>query len=187
MTLSRLRPGDAAPALQLPIVGGGTFDLSSARIDTFLIIEVYRGLHCPRCRLHLSDLASKLPHFSRRGVSAIAISMDGADRAETARSDWHLGELPVGYGLDADTAEAWGLFLSNAINAQETRIFAEPATFLIAPDRTVYSIFLNSTPFARFHFADLLEAVDAIQARNYPPRGTYRHQHGEMEATSCPI
>lgn len=173
MTQQRPLPGAAAPALSVPLIGGGHFDLSSAPIDTFLIIDFYRGLHCPRCRQHLSDLGAKLPHFNRRGVSAVAVSMDPQDRATMAKETWHVGDLDVGYGLSVEAAQAWGLFLSQAITDRETTIFTEPATFLIAPDRTIYSIIQNSTPFARFHFADLLEAVDTITAKSYPPRGTF--------------
>lgn len=170
-----LLPGDPVPPLNLPLVGGGRFDLATVHIDRFHLVDVYRGMHCPRCRLHLSDLAHKLPALALRGVSAVAVSIDDASRAAKTVREWPIADVPIAYNMTLEDAAAWGLFVSDAIGTHEAKHFAEPATFLIAPDRTVYSIMLNSTPFARFHFADLLEGIDTIISRDYPPRGTRPH------------
>jgi len=41
----------------------------------------------------------------------------------------------------------------------------------IETDGTLYSSVLNTTPFYRHHFADVMEAMDMIKARDYPARG----------------
>ncbi len=43
--------------------------------------------------------------------------------------------------------------------------------FLVRPDGTLFSAVIHTTPFHRHHFADVMEAVDMIRARDYPPRG----------------
>lgn len=113
--------------------------------------------------------------------------MDDAEGAERARREWHLGDLRLGYGLGQGEAEALGLFLSRAINERETRLFCEPGTFLVAPDHTLYMAILNTTPFARFHFADLLEGMDTIITRDYPPRGDFVPPDEAGGEESCPI
>ena len=39
------------------------------------------------------------------------------------------------------------------------------------PDGTLYWAAVQSVPFARPHFDEVLKAIDFIKERNYPPRG----------------
>ncbi len=171
--MPRLIPGQTAPSLVVELTDGGRFDLSNVAIDRFLLIDFYRGLHCPRCHRHILDLQAKTAHFLRRGVSVLALSMDDRERAVQAKADWRVSDVPFGYGLTLEQARDWDLYVSASISEREpSGFFTEPATFLIAPDLTVYSAILNSTPFARFGFADMLEGIETIIQRDYPPRGT---------------
>lgn len=167
-----LKPGTPAPDLQVETVGGGMWRLSDQTPETFTIIDFYRGYHCPRCKVHLLDLDHKIARFTERGCGVIAISMDPADRAEKVQDDWGIHNLTLGYGLREETARAWGLYISDAFQTKETALFSEPGLMLIRPDGTVYSCVYNSTPFFRSHYADVMEAIDMIRARDYPPRGT---------------
>ena len=169
--MTRLTPGQAVPDLDVSLVGGGTWKLSEQKPEAFTIVEVYRGYHCPRCHQQLMDMDHKMARFTERGCTAIAISTDPEDRATKSKNEWGLGQLPIGYGLTLDQARAWGLYISSAIAEKETRQFAEPGLFIIRPDMTLYSNVIHSTPFHRHHYADVLEAIDMIKARNYPPRG----------------
>lgn len=136
------------------------------------MVEFYRGYHCPRCKVHLLDLDHKVARFKERGADVIAISMDPEDRAVKTKQEWGLGNLTVGYGLTEDQARAWGLYISDAFQTKETTRFSEPGFFLVRSDGTLYSAVVNSTPFFRHSFADVMEALDMIAARDYPPRGT---------------
>lgn len=167
-----LRPKMQVPELAFPLVDNDIFDIHSIQIDRFLLVDVYRGLHCPRCHRHLLDLNSKIAHLERRGVQAVAVSMDPQDRCRDAKTSWGLANLKMGYGLSLDDAARWNLFVSDSISEKEVNAyFSEPATFLIAPDRTLYSAIYNTAPFNRFSFSDMLEALDMIEARSYPARG----------------
>ncbi len=42
----------------------------------------------------------------------------------------------------------------------------------LKPDNTLYAASIQSMPFARPNFDDLLKAVDFIVSKSYPPRGT---------------
>ena len=166
-----LKPTDKMPDLEVATIGGGTWKLSEQKPETFTIVEFYRGLHCPRCKVHLLDLDHKVARFEERGCGVIAISMDTQERAEQAKNDWGIGGLTIGYGLSEEKAREWELFISSPIAEKEPYNFCEPGMFLIRPDGTLFSKVIHTTPFHRHHFADVMEAIDMIRARNYPPRG----------------
>ena len=113
----------------------------------------------------------KFEEFERRGVDVIAVSTDPKDRAARSKEEWKLGRLPIGYGLEISKAREWGLFISRGIKESEPAEFAEPGVFLVRPDGTLYAASVQSMPFARPHFTDLLAAVDFIANNAYPPRG----------------
>ncbi len=165
-------PGMPAPALDLPLVGGGRWVLSLQQPDRFVLIVFYRGLHCPQCRKQLHELGGRLGELTQVGVSSVvAVSGDDQQRAETAVAEWDLGGLPVAYGLSVGQMRDWGLFVSAGVKEPEPALFNEPALYLIRPDGTVYSAHVQSTPFARPHLENLISAVEFINERDYPARG----------------
>jgi len=176
MAISPLFPRQPVPALSVATVGGGQWTLADQHPEHFTLVVVYRGLHCPICAGYLRDLDTELPEFTRRGVSVVAISSDDAARAATAKEKWKLGALTVGYGLDLDTARRWGLYISSghgstAAGVDEPVLFVEPGLFLIRADGTLYFASVQTMPFARPAFADILGALDFVTAKNYPARG----------------
>lgn len=174
--LSPLFPRQPVPALNLQLAGGGSFDLSKERPAQFTLVVFYRGLHCPICKGQLKDLEAKLPEFEGRGVGVIAASSDRKDRAESAKAEWGLTDLRVGYGLDLNASRPWGLYVSTGRGAtsagiDEPPLFSEPALYLVQPDGKLYFGSVQTMPFARPHFADILSAIDVVVAKNYPARG----------------
>ncbi len=174
--ISPLVPRQPVPTLAVPLVGGGKFDLDTETPEKFTLIVFYRGLHCPQCKRQLGDLESKLDEFGKRGVAPVAISVDDAERAERTKSEWALPRLRIGYGLSLVTAREFGLWISSgrgptSAGIEEPKQFNEPGLFLIKPDGTLYCASVQTMPFARPQFADLLAALDFIAQRDYPPRG----------------
>ncbi len=174
--LTALFPRQPVPDLAVPTVGGGTWRLADQWPEHFTMVVFYRGLHCPICATYLRDLDGKLDDFAKRGVSAVAISTDDAARAGQSKEKWRIGNLPIGYGLDLDTARRWGLYVSSgrgttSAGVAEPALFAEPGLFVIRPDRTLYFGTVQTMPFARPHFADILGALDFVIAKSYPARG----------------
>lgn len=167
----KLMPDTQAPALSLPLVGGGTWTLSGRAPEAFSMIVVYRGLHCPVCETYLGKLQTVASDFAAKGVDLIAISMDPVDRAEKAKADWGLSDVPVAYGLTEDVARSWGLWISSTIKEAETDVFAEPGTFWVRPDGRLYLIDIATMPFARPDLEILLSKVGAM-GNGYPARGT---------------
>ena len=48
-------------------------------------------------------------------------------------------------------------------------LFAEPALLLVKPEGELYAAWIQSTPYARVHVAEILTAADNFVAKNIPP------------------
>jgi alkyl hydroperoxide reductase subunit AhpC len=172
LTMSRVAPSQTMPDIEVDLVSGGRWKLSDHAPKFLLMVDVYRGLHCPRCRRHLESVSEAAGEFAALGIDVIAISADPKDRAEETRATWDVGNLQIGYGLDIGLARRLGLYVSTPIRDTETERFAEPGVFLVRPDLTLYGAVINSFPFVRPAVSDLLEVAMIVKERNYPPRGT---------------
>lgn len=116
--------------------------------------------------------------LERRGVKAITLSTDTAERARAMADKLKAPGLRIGHGLPLAVARAWGLYLSTSrgttsIGVEEPPLFAEPGVFLVLPDGTLYYGAVQTMPFARPHFDELLAAIDFALAKNCPARGEY--------------
>ncbi|MCP5420313.1 MAG: AhpC/TSA family protein [Gammaproteobacteria bacterium] len=171
-----MKPRQPVPELSVPTVDGPQWTLAEQKPANFTLIVFYRGLHCPICKMYLRDLQRKLPDFAERGVSVIAISSDVEERARQAQKDWELADLTLGYGLGIDRARSWGLYVSTSrgmtsIGIEEPALFSEPGLFLVRPDGTLYAGAVQTMPFARPNFGELLKSLDFVLANDYPARG----------------
>jgi peroxiredoxin len=173
-----LMPREAVPALDVALTTGGRYTLGAAPGTAFDLLVFYRGLHCPICTKYLLELERLEPEFRQRGVQVIAISSDDADRARQMAEKVKASGVKFGYGLGLNTARQWGLYISTSrgktsIGIDEPALFSEPGVFLIRPDGTLYYGAVQTMPFARPQFQDLLGAIDFAIAKNYPARGEY--------------
>jgi peroxiredoxin len=166
-----LIPRKPVPSLELDTVGGSRWRLADQDPDNFTLLVFYRGLHCPICKTYLAQLHKLLGDFSERGVDAIAISSDTADRAQKTKAEWEIPNLTIAYGLELEKAREWGLYVSSAISDKEPDRFSEPALYMVRPDGTLYFSAVQSMPFARPDFRTLLPAIDFVLKEDYPARG----------------
>jgi peroxiredoxin len=128
-----IKPGERAPELAVDLVGGGRWRLGEQQPVNFTMVVFYRGLHCPVCRAQLSELNRRLGDLESRGVIVIAVSGDTRERAERSVQDWHLDQLTIGYGLNEETARAFGLFISRGISEDEPAASANQGSFSSGP------------------------------------------------------
>ena len=173
---NHLYPRQPVPALEVATLGGGTWRLADRSPEAFTLIVFYRGLHCPICAGYLRDLDRKLQDFADLGVEVIAISGDDEARAQQAKQDWKLESLTIGYGQDLENARDWGLYISTSrgktsTGFEEPALFAEPGLFLVRPDGTLYFGSVQTMPFARPGFAEILKAIAFVKEKDYPARG----------------
>ncbi|WFU12192.1 peroxiredoxin-like family protein (plasmid) [Rhizobium sp. CB3090] len=173
-----LVPRALAPNLTVKTLRHGKFDLTRENPSVMTLVCFYRGLHCPVCGNYLKELERLTPAFEERGVSTIAISSDGEERARQMADKVGAEHLRIGYGLSLGLARQWGLYISasrgkTSIAIEEPALFSEPGVFLIRPDQTVYWLSLQSMPFARPNFAEMVQALDFVIKNDYPARGEY--------------
>lgn len=163
--------GQHFPSFDLPRAGGGRVRSAEFAPPFMTLLNIYRGLHCPRCARQLADIVAHRGEFDALGVEVVSISTDSRERAEQAVIDWRLGNMAVGYGLPIDTARSLGLNISETIREGEPALFAEAAVFFIRPDGVLWGASVNTFPFLRPTAEQLLDAMTMAKQRNYPPRG----------------
>lgn len=166
-----IKPRETSPEIKINLVNDTLWELSEQSPENFSLILFYRGKHCPICKKQLEELQKKLSKFIERGVNAIAISTDTEDVAKATYNEWDIADIPLGYGLSIEEARDWGLFISKGIKDSEPEYFTEPGLFLLAPDQTIYWESIQSMPFGRPSFNDLLGGIDYILKEDYPARG----------------
>lgn len=174
-----LMPRKKTPDLSLPLVGGGSFDLSSGGGEKGTLLCFYRGLHCPICATYLKELEKLTGDFAERGISTLAISSDGADRAAQMAEKVAASALRFAYDLPLEQARDWGLYISTSrgktsIGIEEPALFSEPGLFLVTPEQSLYYMSVQTMPFVRPSFKELLGAIDFAQKNDYPARGEYQ-------------
>ncbi len=109
-------------------------------------------------------------------MDVFALSSDNEERANQAKEKWELDELKMGYGLTLEKAQEWGLYVSSgrgttSAGVDEPSLFVEPGLFVVRPDQTLYFATVQTMPFARPSFGDLLKAINFVIAKHYPARG----------------
>lgn len=173
-----LIPRQKTPDLEVDTLDHGRFNLSSEKAQRGTVICFYRGLHCPICANYLKDFQRHVDDFAKRGVHSIAVSSDGEERTRQMAEKVAATSLRFGYGMTLAKAREWGLYISTSrgktsIGIEEPALFSEPGLFLVSPDQSLYYASVQTMPFVRPHFSELVSALDFAIANNYPARGEY--------------
>lgn len=167
-----LKPRQPVPALNVPLVGGGRWVLAEQRPETFSLVVFYRGVHCPMCRSHVTELDGLMDKFAEVGVtSVVAVSGDDEGRAARAVEEWGITRVPIGYGLSLESMRAWRLPVSKAIKEGQPNEFNEPGLFIVRPDSTLYAAVQTTMPFLRARLDEAVETIRWINDNDYPARG----------------
>jgi len=174
-----LIPRQTTPNLALSTLDHGAFDLSNDGSERGTVICFYRGLHCPICATYLTELEKRVTDFAERGVKTIAVSSDGEQRARAMAEKIGAKNLRFAYDLPLAKAREWGLYISTSrgktsIGIEEPALFSEPGLFMVTPTQTLYYGSVQTMPFVRPHFAELVGALDFAIANDYPARGEFQ-------------
>ena len=169
--MTTLIPRQPVPALKVSLMPEGQWQLNSPAPEHFTLLVFYRGLHCPLCRKSLQELNGLIERFNALGVTVLALSTDSHERAEKTQQTWAIGNVPLGYGVSIEEARNWGLFVSTGKGEKEPALVGEPGVFLVRPDGTLYMSAVNTMPFARPHFDEILGAIEYVINNDYPARG----------------
>ena len=174
-----LMPRQKTPSLAVQTLDHGGFDLSGENNKVGTLVCFYRGFHCPICAKYLAELERLAPKFAERGVGVVAISSDGEERARMMADKIEAKNLRIGFDLSLTKAREWGLFISTSrgktsIGVEEPALFSEPGVFLVSPDQSLYFSTVQTMPFVRPNFSEMLGAIDFAIENNYPARGEYQ-------------
>jgi peroxiredoxin len=172
-----LKVGDTAPDFALADAAGNTVRLTELLDAGPVVIAFYRGAWCPYCNLELKALQEMLPEFRAAGATLVAISPQTPDESLSTEEKHNL-EFPVlsddeltainGFGLlhpvDDSTKEfykksGYDLVKSNGATGWQLPL---PATYVIAPDRSITFAFVNADYKLRADPADVVEAIKAL-------------------------
>ena len=170
-----LKTREAVPALELQTLQGA-WSLAEESAENFHLVVFYRGLHCPLCKTYISELNRLSEDFEAKGVKIVVASSDVLERAQQTQADWGIDKLRIGHSLSVEQARAWGLHRSagrgrTSIGVEEPAEFSEPAVYVVRADGTLFWGSVNTMPFARPHFREMLGAIDFVLANDYPARG----------------
>jgi len=173
-----LIPRTHVPALSVPTLAHGLFSTETERPAHFTMIVFYRGAHRPICVSQLKDLGALLPDFEKAGINVIAISSDTQERAQFIADKVSKPNLRIGYKMPLTVASKWGLYISQgkppgSASMDEPTLFSEPGLFAIRPDQTLYFSSVQTMPFARPSFKEVLSAFEFVINKNYPARGEF--------------
>ncbi len=166
-----LMPDQPVPSLSVDTVDGNTFDLAVQTPENFTMVAFYRGLHCPVCKSYLQKLDSLVENYAKAGFATIAVSMNSQALATQTVEEWQLKNLTIGFGLTADVARSWGLYISKAIKEGEADVFCEPGLFWIRPDGRLYLVDVSNMPWARPDLEFLYSKIPFAVENKYPARG----------------
>ena len=171
-----IKPTRKAPNLVLPTVYHGEFNLFNEDPKNFTMVIFIRGLHCPLCINYLKELTTFLPTLNDLGVDYIISSADDKTRATQMLQKVGSTELRFAYNLDIEKAKEWDLYISKgrgktSIGVEELDYFPEPGLFLVKPDKTIFSAYIQSMPFARPQIKDVVNSLNFIIEKKYPTRG----------------
>ncbi|MEO2069748.1 MAG: peroxiredoxin-like family protein [Zunongwangia sp.] len=169
--MKNVLPRKDAPQLSVQTTKGVRWNLEDEKPENFTMLVFYRGIHCPVCKKYLTELNSKISEFDERGIDVVCISANTEELAKKTVESWDIDKLNIAYGLLTEDARKWDLYISEGINDKEPEVFFEPGLFLIKPDNTVYAASIQSMPFARPNFDEVLKAIDFVLDKNYPARG----------------
>ncbi len=173
-----LIPRRKTPDLSVQTLQHGSFDLSSESGSLGTLLCFYRGYHCPICANYLTELEATIDKFNERGVNVIALSSDTIERTQQMADKIKASKLRMGYGLELKKAREWGLYISSSrgktsIGVEEPDLFSEPGLFLVRPDQSLFYGSVQTMPFSRPHFSELVGALDFVIANDYPARGEF--------------
>ncbi|MDI3418746.1 peroxiredoxin-like family protein [Streptomyces luteolus] len=174
-----LTVGAPAPRFSLSSATGQVVSLEDLLADGPVVLTFYRGAWCPYCNIALRSLQQHHDAITARGARLVAVSPQIPDESLTL-TEKHTLAFDVLSDIGSDTAKQYGLafdlpddlaavygklgFDLQRVNGGHPRTLPLPATYVIARDGAIRWAFVNSDYTIRAEPADILAALDALDA-----------------------
>ena len=168
--MNLLKPADPFPSIEFNLMSGGTERLSD-HAGQWIMLIVYRGYHCPRCKTYVARLHELADAYADRGVLLRLATTDPEPlvRRTIEENQW---TLPVAHSLSLQESKQLTLYLTDHEEGYELDgQYAEPGLFLINPDGLTQVIATSNSPSVRPDLDVVLDGIIGTQDRNLPIRG----------------
>lgn len=123
-----LKPGDPAPAFDLPTAGGGRVSLASLR-GKRVILYFYPKDDTPGCTQEALNFTEKKSDFASANAVVVGVSKDSAAKHDKFTAKYGL-DLLLASDADGLACEAYGVWGEKRLYGR-TYMGVERATFLI--------------------------------------------------------
>lgn len=148
--------GDKAPALSLPIDGGGRFDLADR--DGPTVVFFYPKADTPGCTNESKDFSALIGDFAALDTAVIGVSRDTVRKLDRFKVKHDL-KVTLGSDEDGVVTEAWGVWVEKQLYGRQY-MGIERATFLIDGEGVVRRVWRKVS--VKGHAEAVLEAVRAL-------------------------
>lgn len=169
--MNEVKPTESFPDIEFKLVSGGTKRIQDS-LGKWVMLIVYRGYHCPRCKTYVERLHKLEQGYAERGVELLLASTDPLALAERtiAENNW---TLPVAHSMTEAQCRQLALYMTPYEDGYElTGIYAEPGLFLINPEGKLQVLERSNSPSVRPDLEVVLDGIIGTQDRNLPIRGT---------------
>lgn len=163
--MTRLEPGQEAPAFRLPSDTGEVLDLVDLR-GRWVVVYFYPADGTPGCTTEATQFQEHAGELAALGVELVGCSPDPPERHQRFRSDLGLGFRLVS-DPDHTTMERWGAFGEKTLYGKK-HLGVIRSTVLVAPDGTVAQAWANVR--ANGHAERVVAAVRAVVGADADPR-----------------
>lgn len=148
--------------------------LGEKRKDSWKIVVVYRGRHCPICTKYLNEFSEYKDFLRDINVEIVAVSADSEKQLLEHEKELNTF-YNIYYGLKTEDMKKLGLYVTYPRSKEETdHNFSEPGLFVINENNEVQILELATNPFVRPDILQLLKGIKWMREVNYPIRGTAR-------------
>lgn len=165
-----LKPADAFPDIVFNLVGGGSKKVQDWNGHWVMLI-VYRGHHCPRCKAYIAKLHGLEASYADRDVKLLLATTDPEPVAQRT-IDENSWSLPVAHSLSEDNCRQLSLYMTPHEEDYElSGSYSEPGLFLVNPDGLAQVLERSNSPSVRPDLEVVLDGIIGTQDRNLPIRG----------------
>lgn len=163
-----LRVGDPAPDFKLPAYGGGERALADYLKHGPVVLTFYRGVWCPYCNLQLKEYNDRLAEITDLGATLVAVTPEKPGALDALAAAGVPSEVTAGAVTSVDfdvlhdagsaLARQYGLVFElpmahldllgqlgvqiDVLTGDSSFAFADPATYIIAPDGRIHWAFV---------------------------------------------
>lgn len=126
--MTHLKEGSAAPAINLPTDGDGTFNLADHRGEKVLVY-FYPKDDTPGCTTESCSFSDNIKAFEKLGVAVVGISKCSVKKHDKFKAKYDL-KFPLASDEDSDVCEQYGVWVEKSMYGKKY-MGIERTTFLI--------------------------------------------------------